>query len=259
MAVSIVSNFGSKHAGSALSEIGGDDPAFLQAGALFMQTGETKAARMMLAGRKMLADGTGVKVDRKVVSAVRAVVAQAIPSGAPENVAGVMTAAVQHLAASGGKLDPEADPKVWREQLNQSVFAVTGGKNEIIYDEIGRGTRVELGGMQKVRGLPTMLPSNMSAAMVEHAITTATGDNWKAASVSGRPPVWGRQALSEYLDGRDGEENNKMLRIQAIGGGMYLLGIARANGQLRWLTDETMPGGYYLMKLPDLLKSMAAN
>lgn len=242
LATQLVSSFGDR-APSVIAEVGVDDPLFQMAGNLVWQTNDPSAARILLQGRTLQAEGNGAKVTNATRGAVRSSVSSAFTPAQQDRNALLMQAAEAHYAAAGMMINPEAEPAQKREAFMRSVQAVAG--------QVTRGG-VAYGGLQEVEGRMVLLPSTVNAEMVEDALSFRNGQPWMDASITGNMPYYGDQSVA-YLGAR-----SQTLSVQAIGGGQYLLAVERRNGELQYLTDDSAPDGLYRMDLSRLVKSVQA-
>ena len=242
IATQLVSSFGDR-APSVLAEIGADDPLFQMAGSLVWSTNDPSAARIMLQGRTLAAEGNGAKVDGATRGSTRATIAGMFLPGSQDRAALLIQAAEAHYAAAGMLIDPEAEPAQKRDAFMRSLQAVAG--------QVTRGG-VTYGGLQEVNGHTTLLPATINAVIAEDAMTTWGGDHWGAASVTGGQPYWGNRPLWELIGSRDIDPGD--IYPQSIGGGQYLVGIDRGDGQRRYLTDDTAPDGLFRMNLDALVR-----
>ena len=255
VAVSIIEGFGD-YAPRALSEIGASDPVFGFAAHLLEQTGNLASARMMLVGRKMLADKSGARPGKSVRSAVRAKFADIYPAGMRQRLETLMKGADAYYAASAIDIDPDASDADKRAAYEDALQAVLG--------RTMRGN-TQMGGIQTVNGKPTLLPPNLTAEFVEDALLNAGAEELRAASITGGDALWGGDAISNpaHTTGEELVAVPDTVRRQAsplanatllsIGGGQYLIGIERANGEIRYLQDEKSADGFFRLNLEALV------
>ena len=255
VAVSIIEGFGD-YAPQALSEIGASDPVFGFAAHLLEQTGNLASARMMLVGRKMLADKSGARPGKSVRSAVRAKFADIYPAGMRQRLETLMKGADAYYAASAIDIDPDASDADKRAAYEDALQTVLG--------RTMRGN-TQMGGIQTVNGKPTLLPPNLTAEFVEDALLNAGAEELRAASITGGDALWGGDAISNpaHTTGEELVAVPDTVRRQAsplanatllsIGGGQYLIGIERANGEVRYLQDEKSADGFFRLNLEALV------
>jgi len=252
VAVSIIEGFGD-YAPHALNEIGASDPVFGFAANLLEQTGDLATSRSMLVGRKMLADGSGAKPGKTVRSAVRAKYSEIYPQGMSQRLETLMKGADAYYAVSGVAVDPDASNAEKRAAYEDAFQKVLGRT-------VRGGT--QMGGIQNVNGTPALLPPNLNAELVEDALQSSTSDQFLAASVSGGPPMWGgeivggaqKDVTSTFVFGKyDLPSHLKDAKLLSIGGGQYLVGIERANGEIRYLQDEKAQDGFFRLNLEALV------
>jgi len=252
IAVSIVEGFGD-YAPIALSEIGASDPLFEHAAQLLDQTGDLSIARGMLVGRKMLKDGIGAKPGKSVRSAVRASISDIYPKSMAPRLEALMNAADAYYAMSGISVDPDASDADKRAGYEQALQMVLG--------RTMRGN-TPMGGVQNVNGAPTLLPPNLTSELVEDTLLNATSEQLIAASVSGGAPMFGGEEIggaqknvsSWYVFGKyDMPSQLRDATLLSVGGGQYLVGITRANGEVRYLQDESAVDGFYRLNLEALV------
>jgi hypothetical protein len=239
---SIVENAGNR-AGAILQEVGAQDPLFHLSGQLVLQSGDIAAARTMLSGRQLTRDKQGAKAPASARTALRAEFASAFPPADQARVAGLLEAADAHFAASGLAVDPDAGEDVLRGAYLKSIQAVSG-------QVVRRG--VAYGGIQEVNGQQTLLPSTLSAEIVEKAIADATPETWAAASVTGGAPMLGGRPLPDPASRAWRRAGLDSARVLSMGGGRYVVGIERSDGTMRWLTDSRSANGLFYVDLEQL-------
>jgi ribosomal protein S20 len=235
----VMNTFGER-APAALAQLGEKDPLGLLAGALVLDTGDQKAARMMLTGRKYKAEGKAATVAAEVRRGVAAEIAPLFPASQSARLQTLLEAADAHYAASGiGIADPKSAEA--RAAYMASVQAVTGNQSQ---------NGASWGGIQTVHGTKAILPARMSAAEVEQAITYFSADAWKRASLSGQPPQWGKgTALTDAST-----SDRAKIGVLSLGGGMYALGYTRADGSTVYLRDPAQKDGLFRFDLELLVR-----
>ncbi len=246
IATQLVSGFGDR-AGPALQEVGAQDPVFHLAGQLVSQTNDLSAARTMLIGRQLLRDKNGAKPKSAARSGLRAQYTAAFPPADRARLAALFDAADAHYASAGLSVDPDASDDVARAAYAQSLQAVSGGV-------MHRGT--VFGGVQTVRGRPTLLPSTMSPDVVETVLERATPEMWANATASGGPPLIGGRELPSNGDRSARRARIDQLQLMSVGGGRYLVGLPRSDGSMRWLTDPQAADGFYHVDLEALQRNV---
>jgi hypothetical protein len=240
-------NFGDR-APLALAQIGEKDPVAHLAGALVLDTGDTTASRYILQGRKMRDRGEGAKVSADVRRAVAAEFAPVLswmitPDGRvvqdKRKLDLALQAADAHFAATGLAI---ADPKSSeaKEAYRLSVMASMGRTDR------GGAT---YGGVQTVNGIDTVLPGNLSADRVERAIAYFDAPQWKRASISGNPPMWGPTKPFHDFPAAD----RAKVGMLSLGGGLYALGYKRDDGSMVFLRDDSRPDGMFVFNLEKLV------
>ena len=242
IATQIVNGFGDRSQ-FALAEIGGQDPLFHLAGQLVDQTGEIAAARSILTGRQLTRDKSGAKVKSSVRSSLMAQYAQVFPPADRARLAGLFEAADAHFAATGLSVDPDASDEAINRAYMTSLQAVSGAV---------RHQGAAFGGIQVVRDRQTLLPSSMSADVVEDVLSRATAEHFATAAVSGGAPHIGGRPLPDLSERKSRRAGLDRMQLMSIGGGRYLLGVPRSDGSLRWLTDENSADGLFHLSLEAL-------
>ena len=237
----VMNTFGDR-APAALAQLGEKDPVGYLAGTLVLDTGDTAAAKMMLTGRKLAAEGKAATVSVEVRRGVQSELAPLFPAGDTRRLTTLLDAADAHYAASGmGIADPKS-PEA-RAAYLKSVQAVTAGQ------EIGGTT---YGGIQTVNGKSTVLPPRMTAAEVEQAIDAFPADAWARASLSGALPMWGRDLALTDASKRDRAKISPL----SLGGGMYALGYTRADGSTVYLRDPSQKDGVFRFDMELLVRGV---
>jgi ribosomal protein S20 len=227
---------------AALAQLGEKDPLGQLAGALVLDTGDTAAARMMLTGRKLKAEGKAAAVSGEVRRGVAAELAPLFPASDTARLKTLLDAADAHYAASGiGIADPKS-PEA-RAGYMASVQAITGGQTE------GGGS---WGGIQTVNGKAAVLPPRMSAFEVEQAVNAFSADAWKRASLSGELPMWGKETTLTDASASD----RAKIGVLSLGSGMYALGYTRADGSTVYLRDPTQKDGLFRFDMELLVKGV---
>lgn len=248
LATGIVNGFGDR-APVALAEIGENDPIFAMAGRLVMTTNELAPARTMLQGRQMIADKTGAKIDKTARQAVSSMIVSAFPSADRQRATTLLSAADAHFASAGLGVDPDATDAELRNAYLKSVQAVSGQvrRNGVIY-----------GGLQEVNGRMTLLPPSLTADAAEDLLAGATAADLAQAAPTGNAPLWGREPLPDPSTNWMGRAQRDPLHLLDVGGGFYLVGIERSDGELRYLTDPGSMDGYFYLDLEALRETRAA-
>jgi len=246
VATQVVSGFGDR-APFVLAEIGGDDPLFQLAGQLVGQTGDIAAARSILTGRQLAAEKNGAKPKAAVRSRLMAQYAEVFPPSDRPRLTALFAAADAHFAATGLSIDPDASDDQLASAYQASLQAVSGGMQH-------QGSA--FGGIQPVRDRLTLLPSSMSAEVVETVLSRATAADLAAASLSGGAPHIGGQTLPDLQSRPARRAGLNQMQIMSIGGGRYLLGVPRSDGSLRWLTDDQSADGLFHLNLEALQSSV---
>lgn len=230
----ITNNFGD-YAPIAMGELGVDDPAVATAGMLVINTRDPAAARTILQGRKMLSESQGAKVTASTRRAAEAQVLGAFPESDRAQMAMIMQAADAHFAAAG--MGQEKDGQAVVDAYVKSIQAVTGQR---------RINNRTYGGIQEINDRQTMLPANLTSDDVENAIERFPADAWKAASSSGREPMWGDYPVTEW--GRRWRRD-LMLVSDSKNPGYYYVVAQRRDGSEYALPDEHTADGYFRLNL----------
>jgi hypothetical protein len=227
---------------AALAQLGEKDPLGLLAGALVLDTGDDRAARMMLTGRKFKAEGKAAAVAAEVRRGVAAEIAPLFPGAQTTRLNTLLDAADAHYAASGiGIADPKS-PEA-RAAYMASVQAVTGNQSQ------GGGS---WGGIQTVNGTKAILPARTNAVEVERAIQYFTADAWERASVSGQLPMWGKDTALTDASTSD----RAKVGVLSLGDGMYALGYTRADGSTVYLRDPAQKDGLFRFDMDLLIRGV---
>lgn len=247
LATGIVNGFGDR-APAALAEIGEDDPIFAMAGRLVMTTNELASARMLLQGRQMIAEKTGAKPDKAARQNVSSMIVDAFPSADRQRATTLLSAADAHFASAGLGVDPDATEAELRNAYMKSVQAVSGQV---------RRNGVTYGGLQEVNGRITLLPPSLTAPQAEDLLAGATAADLASAAPTGNAPLWGDTPLPDPSSNWLGRSQRDDLHLLDVGGGFYLVGIERSDGELRFLTDPGSIDGYFYFDLEALRQTRA--
>lgn len=219
---------------AALREIGGD-PVFRQVGGLAASGGRAGIAAEAFRGQQML--------DQKIV-------AEFAPEPRQTVLDEVLGDLVDDPYASGAIMDTARALYAARSRgLAGDDDAASRRYAQAVQDAIGAGTDAEgaqTGGVQPVRGVPTVLPIGVRGDAVEAALLRAGSlayrgnrDPWLAASASGGAPVFAGEPLSPRIMGE--------ASLRAIGNGIYALSIERRGRTYDVIDEET--GEPYAMRL----------
>lgn len=230
LAISLTQSFGDR-AFAALGELGEADPTFGHAGALVAATGDDRAARSILSGRRLLEAGQGAKPKAAVrAAAISRAAAQATEMDDAMR-ARLLDAADAHFAVTGATVAPDRDQDV-RRAYEASLQAAAGG--------VTVGGKL-FGGLQDVNGRTTILPPSLDAALTKRILRSATPEQLAQASLGG-PPGW-----------RDAPLDGPLGPVQLIyeGGGAYLVGRETDDG-VALLSDASAPDGYFRLDLARL-------
>ena len=233
LAASLAAAFG-PDAPSALREIGGD-PVFRQAGGLVAAGGRPAIAGEAFKGQQML--------DQKLVAEFPPEPRQKVLDevfgdlvGDPYAAGAIMeTARALYAARSRGLAnDDDAAARRYAQAVQDAMGAGMDSTGEVT------------GGVQAVKGVPTILPIGVRGDAVEAALLRAgskayEGDRaaWLSASASGGAPMFAGEPLSPKVMGE--------MTLRATGNGIYALSVTR-RGQVYDVTDSES-GDLYELRL----------
>lgn len=230
---SIANTFGDR-APAALAQLGEKDSVPQLAGALLLQTGDPAAARAILRGRSLKAEGKGAEVSSEVRRAAAAELAPAFPTAGDPRLSILLDAADAHYAASGISVADPKSPEA-KAAYKASLQAASAGttRNGVTY-----------GGVQPVNGKDALLPADLTAAAVEQAVVNFGPNLWQHASATGSLPKG-----FENFKARD-RENWTVLSLKD---GTYAVGYRTANGAISYLTDDGQKDGVFRFDLHALV------
>lgn len=234
----IANTFGDR-APAALAQLGEKDPVAYLAGSLLLQTGDPLAGRTVLAGRALAKEGKGAKLASEVRRAVSADLSVNFPSPSDPRFTTLMDAADAHFAATGFAVADPKSPEAKAAYL-ASVQAVSAGTTQ---------NGVSYGGIQPVNGKDALLPADLTARNVEHAVVYFPAAAWTRASVSGQLPKG-----FDNFSPRDREN----WTLMSLKDGSYAVGYRTASGTISYLTDDGQKDGIFRLDLHTLVKGVPA-
>lgn len=200
-----IQNMGSEPAKAAMKQIEAKDAVFAHAGDLYLE-GSPSVATDIIRGRKMLEENKALKdslgPDSDVNSAFNSVTGGALYDIEPARRQAIQDAALAYYVQSSARSGKTISFK--SSDFKKSVQAVMGARSgENVIDD--------------VNGYKTLLPKNVSADMMEQALSRMTMDDYIKMSATGEPPRYADGTVVDPYDIRD----EVMLRY--VGGNQYRL------------------------------------
>jgi hypothetical protein len=231
--VSTIDGFG-PGASAVFQEIDGLDPVVRRAGELVFETNSTETAKIILAGRKAMAAGDELLVPGEDALAVFEEAIDGTLGSQPGRREEVIEAAKAYYAAKAPGRAKLTDLTSQTDLLGEAVQAVLGGRTV-------KGTLY--GGVQDVNGLRVKLPASMDRTSASSLLSSATDDNWKAASLSGNLPHEG----DDPVNPGGGEPV-----LMWVEGSTYRLGVRSRRGEVEWYQDPATSNGFFYVDLDKL-------
>ena len=229
----ITENF-AEAAPQVLAQIGAKDRIAQLSGVLVMETDDISAARAMLRGRAVLAEGKGVKASAEMRRTALADLATVFPTPHDLRLQTLFEAADAHYAVTGIVVADPKSPQA-KETYTKSLNAVAG--------QTRRGDQV-FGGFQTVNENLTLLPPALTATEVETAIVSHGSKAWARASLSGNLP----RGFENY-----GEGDREDWTLLSLADGSYALGYRQRSGEIVYLQDDAQGDGIFRLDLNTLV------
>jgi len=230
---------------AALRQLGEKDPAFAFAGKLYM-AGGVNAAQEIIRGRKILNDNPSIRTQLGLGDgsnkAMQVFSVQAGPALAllkPEDRQSILDASVAHWtnrSVSAGSSEQLGNSKI---KFEDSVNAVLGGSADAPVIDV-------------VNGEKTLLPTGISADVLDRAIDRITLEDIVAMSTSKQAPVLADGTVADPADFK------YELKLRAVGDGTYRLMLADGS----FLAVPSAPGSpieaYTIKPTPELVNSIVS-